>query len=63
MEQAQILSPRERLKLALKKFWRDHIVDDDPYDAAENARLEAQIRAMEACEKNARVGQDLPIAA
>jgi hypothetical protein len=46
--QSQVLSRRERFKLALEKFWRAHIVDDDPYDALENERFEALIRARQA---------------
>jgi hypothetical protein len=63
MEQAQVLSRRERFKLAFDKFWRAHIVDDDPYDALENERFEALIRAAQAAEKDAAVGRDLPLAA
>ena len=48
MDQSQVLSRRERFKLALEKFWRAHIVDDDPYDALENERFEALIRARQA---------------
>ena len=43
MDQARVLSMPERFKLALEKFWRAHIVDDDPYDALENERFEALI--------------------
>jgi len=63
MEQAQVISRRERFKLALEKFWRAHIVDDDPYDALENERFETLIRAAQAAEKDAAAGRDLPLAA
>ena len=63
MEQAQGLSRQERFKLALEKFWRAHIVDDDPYDALENERFEALIRAARAAEKGADVSRELPLAA
>ena len=63
MEQAQGLSRRERFKLALEKFWRAHIVDDDPYDALEDDQFEALIRAAQAAEKDAAAGRDLPLAA
>ena len=63
MDQAQGLPMRERFKLALEKFWRAHIVDDDPYDAFENERFEALIRAAQAAKKDADLSQDLPLAA
>ncbi len=47
MDHVQPLSLRERFKQALNDFWRAHIVDDDPYDALENERFEAMIRAMQ----------------
>ncbi len=53
MDQAQILSGWEKFKLALGTFWRAHIVDDDPYEAAENERFEALIRALDASKKGA----------
>ena len=62
MDQAQGLSARERLKQALEKFWRAHIVDDDPYDALENERFEVMIRAAQG--KNDRVpSQEIRLAA
>jgi hypothetical protein len=65
MDQAQVLSRRERFKLALEKFWR--AVDDDPYDAFENERFEALIRARQAAqrhdEKDAADGEEIPLAA
>ena len=63
MDQAQGLPMRERFNLALEKFWRAHIVDDDPYDAFENERFEALIRAAQAAKKDADLSQDLPLAA
>jgi hypothetical protein len=45
---AEVLSVSERVQQTLKKFWRAHIVDDDPYDAMEVERLEAEYRAAEA---------------
>ena len=47
MDHVQPLLLRERVKQALKDFLRAHIVDDDPYDALEEKRFEAMIRAME----------------
>ncbi|HWJ18642.1 MAG TPA: hypothetical protein VNR65_07945 [Geobacterales bacterium] len=63
MDQAQVLSRQERFKLALEKFCRAHIVDDDPYDALENERFEALISARQAAEKDASAIEDLPLAA
>ena len=62
MDQARVLSMPERFKLALEKFWRAHIVDDDPYDALENERFEALIRAHEAAKKNASPSEELSLA-
>ena len=47
MDHVQPSSLRERFKQAFKSFVRAHVVDDDPYDALENERFEAMIRAME----------------
>ena len=63
MDDAQALSRRDKFRLALKKFWRDHIVDDDPYDALENERYEALLRAVEAVVRKDAVAQELPLAA
>jgi hypothetical protein len=63
MDQAQGISTRERFKLALEKFWRAHIVDDDPYDALENEHFEALIRARQASDKDSRAIEELPLAA
>jgi len=63
VDRSQVLSRRERFKLALEKFWRAHIVDDDPYDALENERFEALIRAAQAAEKDASASRELPLAA
>ena len=67
MDRSQVLSRRERFKLALEKFWRAHIVDDDPYDALENERFEAMIRARQAAQrrdaKNAADSEGIPLAA
>ena len=67
MDQSQVLSRRERFKLALEKFWRAHIVDDDPYDALENERFEALIRARQAAQrrdaKDAAGNEGFPLAA
>jgi len=67
MDQSQVLSRRERFKLALEKFWRAHIVDDDPYDALENERFEALIRARQAAQrhdaKDAAGSEEIPLAA
>ncbi len=63
MDYEQTPSLRERVKQALKGFWRAHIVDDDPYDALENERFEAMIRAMEAGEKKTPPKDELPLAA
>jgi hypothetical protein len=63
MDQAQDLSRRERFQLALEKFWRAHIVDDDPYDALENEHFEALIRARHAAEKDASAIEEIPLAA
>ncbi len=63
MDQAQVLPMRDRFKLALEKFWRAHIVDDDPYDSLENERFEAMVRAMEAATKDTVSRQELPLAA
>ncbi len=52
MDQSQLLSRRERFKLVLEKFWRAHIVDDDPYEALENERFEALIRAKQAAQRH-----------
>jgi hypothetical protein len=61
MDQAQGLSRRERFKLTLEKFWRAHVVDDDPYDALENEHFEALIRGRQAAEKDA--SEERPLAA
>jgi len=63
MDQAQGLSRRERFKLVLEKFWRAHIVDDDPYDALENEHFEALLRARKAAVKDASAIEELPLAA
>ncbi|MFY9876904.1 MAG: hypothetical protein WAL20_14875, partial [Rhodomicrobium sp.] len=67
VDQSQVLSRRERFKLALEKFWRAHIVDDDPYDALENERFEALIRARQAAQrrdaKDAADSEGFPLAA
>jgi hypothetical protein len=67
VDQSQVLSRRERFKLALEKFWRAHIVDDDPYDALENERFEALIRARQAARwhdaKGAADSDEIPLAA
>ena len=63
MDDAQALSRRDKFRLALKKFWRDHIVDDDPYDALENERYEALLRAAQAVVREDSTAQDLPLAA
>jgi hypothetical protein len=67
VHQSQVLSRRERLKLALEKFWRAHIFDDDPYDALENERFEALIRARQAAQrrdaKDAAGSEEIPLAA
>ena len=64
MDQAPVLSTREKFKLALENFWRAHIVDDDPYDAMENEHFEAMIRAAEAKERDdAADSEELPLAA
>lgn len=63
MDQAQGLSTRERFKLALEKFWRAHVVDDDPYDAFENEQFEALLRARQAAEKDTSAIEDFPLAA
>ena len=60
MDHMQPLSLRARFKEALKDFWRAHIVDDDPYDALENERFEAMIRAME---EDANASPQLSLAA
>jgi hypothetical protein len=66
MDQAHGLPMRERFRLALEKFWRAHIVDDDPYDAFENERFEA-LCATQAAEriaaKSADNSEELPRAA
>ncbi len=63
MDQAQGHPMRERFKLALEKFWRAHVVDDDPYDAFENERFEELVRAAQAAKKDADLSQGLPLAA
>ncbi len=63
MDQAQGLPRRERFKLTLEKFWRAHIVDDDPYDALDNEHFEALICARQAAEKDASATEELPLAA
>jgi len=66
VDQFQVLSRRERFKLALEKFWRAHIVDEDPYDALENERFEALIRARQAQRhdaKDAAGSEGFPLAA
>ncbi len=63
MDQALGLSWQERFSLAIEKFWRAHIVDDDPYDALENERFEAMIRAMEAAEDDSSAVVELRRAA
>lgn len=63
MDQAQSLSRRERFKQSIKDFWRAHIVDDDPYDALENDRFEALIRAVEASEAKAAAEEQLKLVA
>ncbi len=52
MGQSRVLPRIERFKLALEKFWRAHIVDDDPYDALENERFQALIRARQATHRH-----------
>ena len=63
MDQVQDLSRRERFRLALEKFWRAHIVDDDPYDALENEHFEALIRATHGAEEDASAIEEIPLAA
>ncbi len=62
---AEVSSVSERVQQALKKFWRAHIVDDDPYDAMEIERLEAEYCAAEArlAGENGNAGLRYPIAA
>ncbi len=60
MDHVQPTSLQERFKQAFKSFVRAHIVDDDPYDALENERFEAMIRAME---ENDGPGEQFPLAA
>jgi hypothetical protein len=63
MDQAQGLSRREKFKRTLEKFWRAHIIDDDPYDAFENEQFEALIRGKQGVEKDASAIEEFPLAA
>ena len=53
MDQGRVLSLLQRVNRAFKKFWREHIIDDDPYDALENQRFEEIVRLLEAQKRSA----------